>query len=86
MRRDNARTCVESDLFDVIESIVPQSEALCSQPASVKLSVLGFDSMAIISLFAALEDKLGFPLDALQPCLDRACTLGALLELCRIAG
>lgn len=75
---------VRSDLFEVIESIVPQEEQLASRPETVKLSMLGFDSLAIVSLFNALEDRLGFPLEALQLCLNKACTLGALLELCAL--
>jgi acyl carrier protein len=85
MNNKSSLACLMSDVFNIIESIVPQSDALDLKPETTKLSMLGFDSMAIISLFAALEDKLGFSVDALTYCLDRACTLGSLLEICQIA-
>ena len=69
-------------VYQVIESIVPQPVQLARLPQDVRLNVLGFDSMALVSLLVELEDKLGLSMEQLTRCLHRACTLGALLQIC----
>jgi hypothetical protein len=69
-------------LFAMIDSIVPQAGGLPDVPPHVGLSQLGFDSMALVSLFVELESEFGLSIEQMQHHLHRGCTLGSLLELC----
>ena len=71
-------------LFALMNSVVPQPEPVSLPPADedVELSQLGFDSMALVSLFIELESEFDLTVQELSRLLHKRCTLGGLLSLC----
>jgi hypothetical protein len=69
-------------LFARIERFVGQPVPLRLRLPETTLAELGFDSMALVALLGELEADHGLSLEQLQSCLNRGCTLGALLDLC----
>ncbi|HEY6882211.1 MAG TPA: acyl carrier protein [Polyangiales bacterium] len=74
--------CVSHRVFTVVDNVVPQPSALSPDDASRALSELGFDSMALVSLFIELEAEFNLSMQAMMGCLHKRCTLGCLLDLC----
>jgi acyl carrier protein len=73
---------IQARLFSLMQTVVPQRVRLPSIEPDVGLCQLGFDSLALVSLFVEIEEEFGLPLEAMQRCMHRACTFGALVELC----
>ncbi|HEY6880519.1 MAG TPA: acyl carrier protein [Polyangiales bacterium] len=69
-------------VFTVVDNVVPQHSALSARDAGRELSELGFDSMALVSLFIELEAEFNLSIQAMMGCLHKRCTLGCLLDLC----
>lgn len=72
----------QARLFAVIAGFVPQVVDLPELPSDVGLLQLGFDSMAIVSLFVELESEFDLSIEHMQRHLTKNCTVGSLLEMC----
>ncbi len=72
----------QARLFTLIDSIVPQVGRQGPLQVDVGLTQLGFDSMALVSLFVELESEFGLSLEQMQVHLHKRCTVASLLELC----
>jgi acyl carrier protein len=66
----------------VVCDIVPQASAIGVRDAERTLCDLGFDSMAMISLFVVLEEEFQLSVTAMASCLHKGCTLDGVLKLC----
>lgn len=72
----------QSRLIALMNSVVPQPFSLAPADDEVELAQLGFDSMALVSLFIELESEFDLSLQELSGLLHKRCTLGGLLALC----
>jgi len=72
-------TEIEQRLFSVMCKIVPLKEV----PARDRwLSQIGFDSLALVTLFVDLEQEFQLSIDAMRSALHGGCTFGSLHALC----
>ena len=71
-----------SRVYDAVSRIVPQLTDLGPSDAPRTLAELGFDSLAMISLFVVLEEEFQLTVSAMSRYLHKRCTLGGVLTLC----
>jgi acyl carrier protein len=72
-------TAIDRRLFGLMCKIVPLKEI----PArDARLTEIGFDSLALVTLFVDLEHEFQLPLDAMRRELHGGCTFGSLEALC----
>jgi acyl carrier protein len=75
-------SALQDRLIALMNRVVAQPGQLVPSDADVELSQLGFDSMALVSLFVALESEFELSVQQLSRCLHKRCTLRALVALC----
>lgn len=73
---------LNTQLVRVLDSVVPQHGGLTVADGERELSELGFDSLALVSLFIELESEFALTPRELMSCLHRRCTLAELIALC----
>ena len=72
-------TEIEQHLFNAMRKIVPLKEL----PArDARLTQLGFDSLALVTLFVDLAQEFQLSVDAMRPVLNADCTFDTLHALC----
>ena len=73
---------LQSRLFALMNSVVPQPVVLAPAEQDIELAQLGFDSMALVSLFIELESEFDLSVQELSSFLHKRCTLSGLIALC----
>jgi acyl carrier protein len=76
---------IENRLHDLMSKILPSPIAFSELVPSAKLVDLGFDSLAMISLFVDLEQEFSVSLEQMRGHLHSRCSFGSLLALCTAA-
>ena len=72
-------TAIEKRVFDAMCKIVPLKELPARE---TPLTQIGFDSLALVTLFVDLQEEFQLSIDAMRQVLHAGCTFGSLQELC----